>query len=317
MVLAGQCDATQELRLLGEADGLARPRRPSSRPAGAVRLDVVDECVQDSGPARRPGSVSPRAVVEGVAGIGDGPGELGERRDRHVGDVRLVGGVLHRERLVALYPAAGDVRPALRDHVLTTSPPTVRDRNVVLLKHRTGSSQGPGPVLSGSRQLAVDDGAAEVRRRVAGDADVRAPPAGGRRPGPRAAGSTRASAGRRACGRSRGRRRPRAPGAPPGRVAVDAAVLHERVRLADGTEAEQLEPEPDERREPVVHLRQVDVGGPDARRAPTAGGPSRRRRHDVVERPVRGQPPGRWGARWRSRHVHRVVRQVPRRARPR
>jgi hypothetical protein len=39
-----------------------------------------------------------------------------------------------------------------------------------------------------------------------------------------------------------------------GAVAVDAAVLHEAVRLPHRAEPEHLEPEIDERREPVVEL---------------------------------------------------------------
>ena len=57
-------------------------------------------------------------------------------------------------------------------------------------------------------------------------------------------------------------------------------------------EAERLEPEVDERREAVVELGQVDVVGPEPGRAPTAARGLEPRVHDVVERPVRRQPPG-------------------------
>ena len=61
------------------------------------------------------------------------------------------------------------------------------------------------------------------------------------------------------------------------RVAVDAAVLHELVRLPLGAEAEGLEPEVHERREAVVHLREVDVVRADARVLPQAAGGLARR----------------------------------------
>src|SRR5438270_14006711 len=55
-----------------------------------------------------------------------------------------------------------------------------------------------------------------------------------------------------------------------GPVAVDAAVLDEAVRLAGRADTERLEPEPDEGREAVIHLGQVDVARSHAGVVPQA-----------------------------------------------
>ena len=69
---------------------------------------MVDERLQNAGPLLGRHR-SPPALVERAATVGDGTSELGERRDRDIGQVRFVRRVLYRERLVAFDPAAGDV----------------------------------------------------------------------------------------------------------------------------------------------------------------------------------------------------------------
>ena len=181
----------------------------------------------------------------------------------------------------------GHVRPSLGRSLQPRAPPGPRSERTFYLS-RNGLARNPrssvpparsagqarsGPVRPGR----YADRAAVVRRAVAGQAHLRRPPAGGRRPDPTAAGSTRASAGRRACDRCRARRRPTARAGRRARRCRCRRRPRTRWASPTGQKAERLEPEPHERREAVVDLRQVDVVGPDARSAPRAGGWSRTR----------------------------------------
>src|SRR5579875_3488026 len=93
-------------------------------------------------------------------------------------------------------------------------------------------------------------------------------------------------------------------------VTVDTALLDETVRLAGRTEAEDFQPQPDERREPVVDLWQVDLIGPDPGVLPQPPRHLRAALEDVVQWPVQREAASRGYTAGKPRHVDRWVRQV-------
>jgi hypothetical protein len=106
---AGEAEAHAELRALGVHPGLSRLRHHRRHQRLAGLLDVVEERAQPDRPLGGR-QVGPHALVERAPGLLDGPLDLTQRRGRHLGDHRLVGRVLDRERRVALDPSPGDVR---------------------------------------------------------------------------------------------------------------------------------------------------------------------------------------------------------------
>ena len=165
----------RELRGLGERRRVGRPRRPScatsarrsastwSRSACTTRAPLGGGQRRPTAPRRRPGGPRRSPARPRRSGVTETSATM-----------RLVGGVLHRERLVALDPAPGDVRPALGS---ISSPcsrvsPVGRDVERHSTYHGPELARAVQRVTSGPRLGAVDDGAAEVRRGVAGHADV-------------------------------------------------------------------------------------------------------------------------------------------------
>jgi hypothetical protein len=125
--VAGERDTGRVLGHLGETDrlpGLGDHRRHQRL---VLRLEVVDDTVEDRGALTRR-SVRPDPFVEGARRLGDRPADLPDRRDRQLSHDRLVGWVLDRQQLGSLHPAAGDERPPLpqdlaRRHRAPTLPP--------------------------------------------------------------------------------------------------------------------------------------------------------------------------------------------------
>src|SRR4051794_1682286 len=124
-----------------------------------------------------------------------------------------------------------------------------------------GASSVPVMILISERLRTVDDGAAEMRRGMTRQTDrhaVALSVAGSSRQLQVALQHLRYSVHASVAQRSPARQyRQRA-----GKIAVDAAVPDEAVRVSGRAEAEALEPEPDEGREAVVQLRQLDVTRP-------------------------------------------------------
>ena len=100
----------------------------------------------------------PRSTARSISGSGVAAG---------LGDDRLVGGVLDGEGRVALHPPAGHVRPGWDRSTSPRGTPVPRSRASFYIPVDAWST------ACQNTSLAVDDGAAEVRRRVARHTDRR------------------------------------------------------------------------------------------------------------------------------------------------
>lgn len=93
-------------------------------------------------------------------------------------------------------------------------------------------------------------------------------------------------------------------------IAIDTAILDETVGFSLRAQTQRLEPEINERRESIVELGEVDVSRSEARAIPQTTGRLSSNPHDVVERPVQGQPCRRRGTSRIAGHIDRPVRHL-------